>query len=278
MGGTAASVVASAGGIMLPAPVVRAGGGVMTYQSNKGLPRDGNVLDVNVLNPATVAVHGLPQVVMDNIAEFKPKLELMRYVSKRTTASSWSRTMRNAGYVHPSHGPSPSGNGSHTHGGVHATLPAATVAIRHTEWDVTGWGQVIDVTQGMTGFLYLRGIVYRMPSAGAAQVTNVIDLLCPSGKSWNGLPGRRFPYATPYKPGYYKFRWSVIDPTDDRGQRITGPLSDTVSITTDVFPFIPGDAWLDPLDSTYHATATLDPRTKADWLRVWVGSVSRLPR
>lgn len=277
MSATAASLSSSPAGIMLPAPVVRAGGSLVTYQTVKGPPSTGNITDVDVVNPVTVSVHGLPQQVMDDIETFKPQLELMRYVSKRTNANAWSRTMRNAGYVHPSHGPAPSGNGSHTHGGLQAGVAPATRGIRPTEWPVTNWGQVIDVTQGMTGHMNLRPIQFRVASAGVETTANV-DLICPSGLGGSSRPGRRFPYGKFYRPGYYKFRWSVIDITDPRGQRITGPLSDTVSLTTEVFPFLPDVSWLDVLNGDYHATASLDPRLNAGRLRAWIGSVSRLPR
>lgn len=249
---------------------------VGSYLINDGSPRNGASVSVKVLNPASVSVHGLPQEVMGDISKYQPKLELMRYVPKRTTKTGWSRTMRNAGYVHPSHGPGASGNGSHTHGGGH-NLPVGTTAIRHTEWDVTGWGQVIDVTQGLTGFLGMMRVTYRAPSTGA-QVFSTLAAPCPAGRKLQAVPGRRFPYGGNFAPGYYKFRWSIVDPTDDRGQRLSGPLSDTVAITTEVFPFIPEDAWLDTINGDYHATASVDARFEPRALRVWVGSVSRLPR
>ncbi|MFZ1491134.1 MAG: hypothetical protein WAS51_14445 [Ilumatobacteraceae bacterium] len=277
MSGTAASVLVSAGGVALPAPVVRAGATPAVYDSNDKFPQMGATVQVTVQNPATVSAHGLPAEVMANLDKYRPKLELLRYVPKRTTSTTWSRTMRNAGYVHPSHGPGASGDGSHTHGGMHTGLPAATMAIRPTEWDVLAWGQVIDVTQGMTGFLNLRDVTYRQPSTGSEAYSQV-TCPCPSGRSGYSNPGRRFPYGRVFRPGYYEFRWSIIDPTDDRGQRLTGPTSATVSITSDVFPFIPDEAWLDTINGDYHATATVDARYDPRLLRVWVGSVSRLPR
>lgn len=277
MSGTAASVVVGAGGVALPAPVVRAGAGPALYDANDKIPILGAVVQVRVQNPVSVSVHGLPAEVMANLDKYQPKLELLRYVSKRTTRTTWSRTMRNAGYVHPSHGPGASGNGSHTHGGAHSGLPPATTAIRPTEWDVLAWGQVIDVTQGMTGLLHLRDVAYRKASSGL-ETYSTVTCPCPSGRTGYANPGRRFPYGAAFRPAYYKFRWSIIDPTDDRGQRLTGPTSDTVSITSEVFPFIPDEAWLDTINGDYHATAMVDARYDPRLLRVWVGSVSRLPR
>lgn len=253
---------------MLPAPVVRAGGAAQVYAMAKGAPLYGNVMTVKVQNPVTVSAHGLPQVVLENLATYKPQLELMRYVSRRTATSTFSRGMRNAGYVHPSHAPLPSGTGSHTHGGAHAGIGSSVAAIRPTEWPVTNYGQVIDATQGLTGFLQLHDVYFRDPTG----VVAATPLPCPSGRVAQQLPGRTFAYSRPFKPGYFRFRWSIIDPTDPRGQRISGPLSDTVSLTTNVYPFTPHL----PIDGL--ATASVNPNCIPDELRVWLGSTSRLPR
>lgn len=268
MSGTGASITLGGGGIMLPAPVLRTARNYATVAYSV----DG--ASVTPKSIASVSVHGLPQAVMDDLGAFKPKLELMRYVSTRSRQQGIGRNWTTNGYVHPSHGPAPSGNGSHTHGGIHSAS-AGLAAIRPTEWDVANWGQVIDVTQGMHGFMVMRRVAYRMPSTGL-QNTGVIDAVVPSVNTSVSF-GRRFPYGRNFRPGYFKFRWSIIDPTDDRGQRITGPLSDTVSLSAEIFPFLPADAWLDPVNGDYHATATIDPRYQPRVTRMWVGSVSRLP-
>ena len=258
----------------LPAPVVRVATvhGAM-YKMAKGAPTVGNLMGVTVINPATVSVHGLPDDIMRRLDEYKPQLELMRYVRRRTAKDNWSRAMRNSGYVHPSHGPHPSGG--RTHGGDQASVHLDVRNIRETEWPVTNWGQVIDVTQGITGFLEWAGVPFREP--GNQFANNSADLPVPSGRGGlSGILGRRFPYGRRFYPGYYKFRWSILDLSDDRRQRITGPLSDTVSITTEVFPFIPGQSF-DPGTGVQYATATFDPRCQADLLRCWIGT-SRLPR
>lgn len=278
MSGTNASYFAGGASAALPAPVVRLGKNFAgtPYQAAKAPLAGGNVAAIVATNIATVSVHGLPAAVMDDLATYQPQLELLRYVSVRSRSTRFSRAYLNGGYVHPSHGPGASGGGHHTHGGAHTSVPAAIQAIRPTEWAVANWGQVIDVTQGMHGLMHIEAINYRLPSLGA-MVTSTLDVLVPSGATTRSF-GRRFPYDGTFRPGYFRFRWSIIDPTDSRGQRVTGPLSDTVSLTNEVFPFVPAEAWFNPIDNDYNATATVDGRFKPDVSRMWVGSVSRLPR
>lgn len=274
MSGTSASSAGGGGGgLGLPAPVVRVGEfdpSNNTYQVPDQNPAAaGGTVGVTVRSQVSISVHGLPQAIFADLATYQPKLELMRYVRRRTTTDRFSRNFRTNGYVHPSSVAFSNPSGSHTHGGGHPTISGVVTPLRQTEWDVLNFGQVIDVTQGMLGFMHIANVPWR-DSLGNQGTTK---LVVPSGSSMNGGFGKRYPYAGIYYPGYYKFRWSIIDPSDDRGQRVTGPLSDTVSITTEVFPFIPAAA--DPFG---RAAANLNPAHDFQNLRAWVGSVSRLPR
>lgn len=266
---TNGSLTSKPGAPGLPAPIIRLAQNSAGFNPEVALgsPVSNTSVAVSVANLASVSVHGLPQEIMDDLARYVPKLELLRYVSRRTAKFQFSRNFRNSGYIHPAHGPSPSGNGSHTHGGGISNSPVIN-AIRPTEWDVTNWGQVIDVTQGIFGFLQMSSVYWR-DSVGAL---NLLDVLRPSGSGISDGFGRRFAYSGAYKPAYYRFRWSIIDPTDPRGQRITGPQSEKLSVTNEVHPFIPAP----PVGLLQ--TATIDPRFDARRARMWIGSVSRLPR
>lgn len=268
MTGTTAFLSSDAGGSLLPAPVMRlarSDGG--SFSVADGSPNSNQTVKVSSVNVLTASVHGLPKIILDNLDQYAPKLELLRYVRRRTGHNSFSRNFKNSGYVHPANGPAPSGNGSYTHGGGIGNFVNIS-AIRPTEWDVTQWGQVIDVTQGLYGFMQLMPVSYR----DAALNDLLVTALAPSGSNINTSHGKRFPYAGVYRPAYYRFRWSVLDVTDDRAQRITGALSDTVSLTNSVFPFIPD------VTNGAMSTAKLDTRFNGKLGQMWIGSVSRLPR
>jgi hypothetical protein len=119
-------------------------------------------------------------------------------------------------------------------------------------------------------------IQYRDPTG----VNNSLRLMVPAGSAGkNTTMGTRYPYEGRFRPGFFAFRWSIIDPSDSRGQRIWGPLSELVSLTTNVFPFRPDVAVPYPTNpSIMAATATVRPDFDLKASRFWIGSVSRLPR
>lgn len=204
---------------------------------------------------------------MKDIAGYSPQLELLRYVGKRAKAAIiTSRNFRNSGYVHPVNGPAVSGNGSHTHGG---SQPFAIGAERRTEWPVTNWGQVVDVTSGAYAFMQYDLVPHR---TAFQTVAFAVKGIMPSGSKNNRMMGKRFPYWGRYKPAYFAFRWSIIDKSDPRKQRITGPMSNIVSLTNEIFPFDPADT------DQGQSTATVSPRFDGLRGQFFTGSVSRLPR
>lgn len=265
-----------AGGLMLPAPVVRAGKLALPFAPYRIIEQPPSQATsarlVNFQNPVSVSTHGMSFEIMNNQDKYLPQLELMRYVRKRGAVSGrFGRSFQNNGYVHPSHGPGPSGNGSHTHGGLQTKVTALTQSLRPTEWAAGDWGTEIDVTQGMLGFLHFIPVTYR----DAIFDEQVVEAPVPSGSSSNRRHGKRFPYAGIFRPAYYKFRWSIIDPTDERGQRIHGPLSETVSVTSNKFPFLPEDMYND--GGIFKATCSINPGYSVNDLRAWIGAVSRIP-
>jgi hypothetical protein len=269
MSGTSASVSRSKGGLILPAPVVRLSMDTSGdfRQVSQGDPQNNTTVKVQCLNIASASVHGIPAEILKNLDKYKPKLELIRHVRRRTKAPQFSRNFKSSGYVHPAHMDAPSGQGHHTHGGGTSLFPNIN-AIRPTEWDVTNWGQVIDVTQGLHGFMQIGRFNYRDNSGNIVGV----EAVHPSGSKINSNMGKRMPYSGIFRPGYYQLRWSIIDPTDLRGQRISGPRSDVIALTNEVFPFIPSIAF------NGLATADVDPRFRKETTMMWIGSVSRLPR
>jgi hypothetical protein len=265
MSGTNGSVLSGTAGVGLPSPVVRLGGAPVTVEVADGSPVTNNTLSVSVLTQATVSAHGLPRFVLDDIDTYRPQLELMRYVGRRTRSVTFSRNFKNSGYVHPSDGVT-SPSGSYTHGGGQ---PFTIGGFRQTAWPVSFHGEVFNVTQGVLAFMQVGSIQFR----DATGTVNAVNTLHPAGVFMNVNRGKRYPYDGKHKPGYFAFRWSVIDPSDDRGQRVTGPLSSVISCTNEVFPFIPDVSLADG-----RATASIAAQFDERVARLFVGSVSRLPR
>lgn len=276
MTGTSASVNASKPGASgLPAPKVRLWNNqnlAIQTQVVDTSPGSGALMQVLPTVLVQVVALGIPEAIMTDPV-FALRLELLRY--RRRTANASASTgsgFKDAAYHHPTHGPGPSGNGSHTHGGTQS-LPAATLNVRLTEWPVLQHGAVIDVTDSMHSFMQMALVEYRDPAGAPLFVPAVV----PCGTRRGSLARRRWPCGPNLTPGYFRFRWSITDPTDQRKQRIHGPESVTVSLTPDVHPFRdePMIAGGNPLGL---ATVSVRPDYEARRTRAWIGSVSRLPR
>ena len=253
----------------LPAPKVDLRKGAPTLLTVfDGHPALGLTRTVNAVNLAEVTVSDIPQVILDNLPYFGLQLELLRYVRRSTGQTNRPHAASHGGYRHPSNGDNPSGTGQRTRGGSH-TYNATN---RVTEWPVTGWGQSIDVSQGMAGFMShdsSGSLQYRDP-AGVRQPFNG---LVPTD-AWGKFRrfGRASSYDSRFRPGYFKFRWSILDVSDPREQRISGPLSETVALTSNLFPFIP-DA---PFGGNAALTATINPAYVDDRVRFFIG-IGRKP-
>jgi hypothetical protein len=278
MSGTSGSFRPKAqSGVSLPAPIVRLVKNPSTsFLISEGSPQADVTGSNTPQNLAQVTVYGIPQSIMEDLSTNKLQLELMRYIGTRsgTLNPVYASGSQRSGWVHPAHGPTVNA-GSHTHGGAHNIGPSIN-ALRETEWPVTNWGQKVDVTQGALGFMQNQFVQYRDPTGA----NNSLQLMVPSGSSGkNTMMGTRYPYEGRFRPSYFSFRWSIIDPSDSRGQRIWGPTSEVLYLSNNIFPFVPDVAVPYPNNpAVMAATATVRPNFDLKSSRFWVGSVSRLPR
>lgn len=275
MSGTSGSLTIGSGGVLLPAPKVQAYIPIAPSAVfvADGQPSSGVQFQVSPLRYVKVTVPGIPAAILADIAGYKPLVELLRFTRlespERMASGNGTKT---SAYVHPSHGPAASGNGSFTHGGTHEGTDPAIQAIRPTEWLVTSGADVIDVTQGILGFMCHGKIAYR-DSLGNLQNVNA---LYPSSRANFSkrvrVSGRRFPYSSTYTPGYFAFRLSIIDKDDERGKRIHGPMSTPISVSNSRFPFSPAG-----LDVGGRAQADVVSGYDSTLVNFWLGSTSRLP-
>ena len=271
-----ASAVQNAPTVGLPAPKIRLWqGDGTTVQTADAFPSTNATVAVTPLVRVQAVILNVPESIITGTT-FDLRLELLHYRRRKTSANSLSGSgLKEASYRHPSNAVAVSGNGSHTHGGDQGGISPAVQAIRQSEWPVTAHGQVIDVTAGMHAFMALGQVRYRDP----AGVEQTFLALMPCGRSSPSMNNRqRYPYSPTFYPGYYRFRLSVIDPSDPRGQRLTGPASETVSLTNHIFPFRPDAPVVDPSNPLELVpTATLRGDFSGTVTRAWIGSVSRLP-
>lgn len=271
MSGTSGSLSVGGGGVMLPAPKVQ----VYHPAANTpvfvglGFPSSAATQEVVPTRLVKVTVPGIPSAILADVASYKPQIELLRYVRlhSRENASAGNGT-KTGGYVHPSHGPAASGDGSFTHGGAHGGVSAEVQAIRPTEWPILSGADAVDVTQGMMGFMCFGPVNFR-DNTGNIQA---LDLVYPAERVRTQRLGRRFPYAGAFAPGYFAFRLSIIDLEDARGKRIHGPVSQIVSATNHKFPFVPAG-----LDASGRAQADVAAGFDPKFVNFWIGSTSRLP-
>lgn len=268
---TQGGFLASPGGVLLPAPKVQTYHPIAEPDIFVGdrFPSTPSTVQVRATRFVKVTVPGIPSAILNDVEGYKPQVELLRYTRLRSReyASAGNGT-KSGGYVHPSHGPAASGNGSFTHGGAHGGVDPAVQAIRPTEWPILNGDDWVDVTQGVLGFLCIGPVPYR-DNTGSNQL---VDAVYPAERVRTYYMGRRFPYAGMFAPGYFAFRLSIIDRSDPRGKRIHGPVSSVVSATNHKFPFTPAG-----VDIAGRAQADIavgfDPR----YVNFWIGSTSRLP-
>ena len=175
-------------------------------------------------------------------AESDLRLELMIY--KRESGGQNSAGKRKeSGYKHPTH----SGDiGTTSLGGPQTiALPKtryrggnnAQGTLTRTEWRVTNNGQQI-LIDTLGDFLIARQIGYR-DANGQQQLLDAYvqtNTRAHSG-SQSRVPLNVFGYSPMFKPLYFRFRFSVTDQSDPRGQRITGPESQTIAFSSSVHPF-----------------------------------------
>ena len=265
MSGTNASLSSKGGsGISLPAPKVQAYTPVapQTVFVGDASPTNNSVIKVAPVRYMKITVPGLPQEILENISLYEPQVELLRYtrLNSREIAAS-GNGVKSGGFVHPSHGPAPSGNGSFTHGGLHS-VSAAVEAIRPTEWSILNGNDTFDVTQGILGFMTIYPSEYRDNTGNIASV----DLLVPTHAISRGRSGafNRFPYSKILSGAYFAFRISVKDQSDTRGKRIWGPMSDIIHCGSNQFPFNPAG-----VDIGGRAQAVVHPMHDPRFVNFW---------
>ncbi len=242
MSGTSGSLNMSSGGVVLPAPKVQLfvpALGAADVSVAKVQPSSGGLVQINLVRRCKVTVPGMSQEILDNTAEYDPQLELLRFVRRKSSdRASSGNGAKTSAYVHPAHGPAASGNGSFTHGGAHGGTAPVLTAVRETEWPLLTDAKFVDVTQGMWSFMcWADDIAYRDSTGNYAPFSGVYPAEMAAQR--RRLSGRRFPYSSAYSPGYFAFRISIKDPSDQRGKRIHGPVSQTVRLVNEKFPFNP---------------------------------------
>lgn len=270
MSGTFANLAKSGGGIMLPAPKVQMyvpAAPVDIFVAGQS-PIKGLLVQVKAERFVKVTVPGIPDTVLSDLTKYAPQVELLRYIrnNSRENAAGGNGN-KSAGYVHPAHGVAPYG-GSFTHGGTHGGSDPAVQAIRPTEWAITSGADAIDVTQGVLGFMCLSTTAYREPVTGYSTT----EVLVPSHalSRGRGLRGSRFPYEKKMGGAYFAFRISIKDPSDSRGKRIWGPMSEIIQCGNALFPFVPAG-----VDAVNRAQANLHPQHEPLNVNFW--HVSRQP-
>lgn len=168
------------------------------------------------------------------------QLELMRY--RRTTTSKQVITPRRRGqsdWVHPAHG---GRSGNDQRGGDHfdqSGVPLNMLA-RPSEWSITTRNQVVNVTQGVAGrCIYVRpGRAFFVNGFGPSFDSNPTYIIGNASRAnhryaaiFRGLPGV-------WSANKFRFRYSVVDPDDPRGGRISGPMSPVIMAGSHIPPVI----------------------------------------
>ena len=108
---------------------------------------------------------------------------------------------------------------------------------RPNHYKVTGNTQSINLGYYLNGRFFYNDIEYYLPDGSI----NVINLPIPVSRYQQYGFGKRFCYDGKLIPTYLKFRYIMFDPNfnNGKGRFITGPLSSTIKITLETFPFIP---------------------------------------
>jgi hypothetical protein len=203
------------------------------------------------------------------------RLELVRYSSRHHNNA---KPRGHDGYKHPTHN-NTDGAGWNSHCGatpVATNLPNskfrgglnAEASRSITEWSVTSSTQsfLIDT---LGDFYTLDNILYRDTSGN----NQFITMYVPSDRSANGGQTARgtFGYSARHRPNYFKFRFSVADPSNDR-QRITGAETDTFVMAPYVHPFVQDVVSSQAFQQT---NISIDPNFSPTVFNVWLRT--RLP-
>lgn len=283
MSGTSASTRPSPRVVAVGLPVPR----IYLVAPNKARAgaNPNNIDFTEMLDGAQVRMESMPYLSASEIPKElfarDLRLELLRYsVKKGSTAQKRGRS----GYKHPSH-EVPNGIGwlgltgatpvapplpsSKHRGGSRAnTLGTSNAQRMTTEWAVANADSsfLIDTL----GDFYTPSFV-QFNSGGLGSLP--LEVHVPSDRAARGFtaPRNLFGYGATYRPNYFKFRFSVSDPTDPRN-RITGPTGDTFVMAPSVHPFIQ-----DVAASELNGTTVVIVNRRFDSKRYNVWMNTRLP-
>jgi hypothetical protein len=168
------------------------------------------------------------------------RLELVRYIrppqSKRRNdaggASYHSKTKN--GFVHPANWDPANGitnpSGSNTGGGTTNNVAGARIS----EWAVTSEGQAFDIDLG--AYFKAVNVTYRDASNGSSSLTvaKPTGVIC--RLNYHNSPRALKAYSRAKQPGYFAFRYSIIDP-DNARERIYGAQTEVMVASNSVEPF-----------------------------------------
>lgn len=215
--------------------------------------------------------------IPDELFNHDLRLELMMY-----RAESRNQGGGVDGYRHPAHAPddmniatpfgvspvAPRLPNSRFRGGNRNGQSQSTTT---TEWSVTRNGQRFFIDS--LGQFWTRRPVYYVDAANNGQ--NVMMNVPTNGRvigAQGAVPQHSFMYSRLYRPNYFAFRYSIEDPNDSRGQRITGPWSRVIKMASAVHPFVQDAV----ASSTFgRAVGSLDSKFVADTSNCWFET--RLP-
>ena len=242
MSGTGATTQTA--GIMLPVPHITLGGllnsGPLQLHNPSGVDYT-RLHDGSTMILAKCPVFSALEVPEAALA-LDLRLELLWFRKERRKTHGGGAN----GYRHPTHGiPGDPGLASPTGGSpVAPVLPMsrfrggdpANLGPRVSEWSVTKVGQQFFIDT--LGLYFVRYPVNYMTTGGGGAGTTV-GLFVPSFGRTCGIAAdqKGFGYASVYRPNYFKFRYSIQDPNDERA-RLTGPTSGTIACAHAVHPFV----------------------------------------
>ena len=108
---------------------------------------------------------------------------------------------------------------------------------RPNHYKVTGNTQSINLGYYLNGRFFYKDVGYYLPDGSS----DLINLPVPVSRNGQYAFGKRFCYDGRLIPTYLKFRYIMFDPNfnNGKGRFVTGPLSSTIKITLEHFPFIP---------------------------------------
>lgn len=238
MSGTSASIVNKNAGFFLPVPhivlanLLNSGQGV-NPQSNPFSYTSTAGDKLAVIRMPLFSAVDLPKLLFDNDL----RLELLWYRNEVTR----QRGGGSAGYRHPTHSPAggtiddPTGSAPPA-----AILPTSrfrgngsTNEKQVSEWSINKNGQKFHIAT-LAHFFTIENIDYRDVTGGIS----TIELFVPRNRAAYGLSAshKLKGYSNRYRNNYFRFRFSIADPSDLRA-RITGPETQTIVMGNSTFAF-----------------------------------------